>query len=213
MSGLFIAFEGIDKSGKDTQVDLLAKYLITSGMDVVTIDFPCYDTPSGQAIEAILSGIHPLTVDNNPMEVQALYMINRYEQQDRIIQALMEGKTVIANRYLYSSMVYGQFGGVDTRWMEAAQTAMVQPDITFLLDIDMDTYHKRCQGQTLDSFEEKAEFIEAARKIYLGYGKHLGWFIVDGKNEEPRVHEQIVASYKEILKLREEVEDEGFDQH
>ena len=182
--GLLIAFEGVDKSGKDTQVDELAKRLILEGHEVITIDFPAYDTPSGQAIRAILDDVHPLNPVSNPHEVQALYFINRYEQQHRIEVALMQGKVVICNRYIYSGVVYGVSTGVDPQWCLDAQHSLVQPDITIVLDIDYEEYVSRCDSyESLDAFERNEQAIKSAMELYYQFAEENEWVLLDGKGD------------------------------
>lgn len=200
--GLLIAFEGVDKSGKDTQVDELAKRLIMEGHDVITIDFPSYDTPSGQAIRAILDDIHPLDTVDNSYEVQALYAINRYEQQTRIETALMQGKVVICNRYIYSGVVYGASTGIDPQWVLNIQHSLVQPDITVVLDIDFEEYKNRCKNfDTLDSFEGNEKAIKNAIELYRLFSEQNEFILLDGKGSVEEIAEMVLHNVK--LKVAE----------
>lgn len=180
--GLLIAVEGVDKSGKETQVDELAKQFIMDGQEVITIDFPSDDSVTGQAIRAILEGYHPLDRRENAVELQALFAINRYEQQTRIETALMQGKVVICDRYIASGLVYGMNAGVDSQWLYDIHHSLVQPDITVLLDIDRDTYLTRCGNyDELDSFEQDTAFIDSAMKLYAQLAEQNEWVMLDGK--------------------------------
>lgn len=195
--GLLIAVEGCDKSGKDTQIDEIAKRFLLDGEDVITIDFPVYDTPSGQAIRAILDGIHPLTTTDNPHEVQALYAINRYEQQTRIETALMQGKVVICNRYLHSAVVYGTFNGISDNWFYQIQHSLVQPDLVVLLDIDYDEYLKRCKNyEELDAYESDDTIIQYAINKYRQLAEEHEWIMIDGKGSIEDISELIYRNLK-----------------
>ena len=195
--GLLIAFEGCDKCGKDTQVDELAKRFILDGEEVVTIDFPAYDTPSGQAIHAILNDMHPLSAKDNPYEVQALYAINRYEQQARIETALMRGKVVICNRYLHSAVVYGTFNGIEDSWFYDIQHSLVQPDLVVLLDIDYDEYLKRCERYTdLDAYESNNKVIKHAIQKYRQLAEEHEWIMLDGKGEIEEIADLVFSNIK-----------------
>lgn len=195
--GLLIAVEGCDKSGKDTQIDELAKNFILEGEEIVTIDFPAYDTPSGQAIRAILDGIHPLTTTDNPQEVQALYAINRYEQQTRIETALMQGKVVICNRYLHSAVVYGTFNGLSEQWFYDIQHSLVQPDLVVLLDIDYEEYLKRCESyEDLDAYESDDKAIKYAIEKYRQLAEQNEWIMIDGKGEVEEIAELLFRNIK-----------------
>ena len=186
--GLLIAIEAVDKAGKSTQANELAKQFVLDGAEVVVIHFPAYDTPSGQAIRAILDDVHPLTTSANPYEVQALMTINRYEQQSRIENALMTGKVVICDRYLYSSLVYGISDGVDKQWLEDIQHSIVQPDVHILLDMDMDEYIQRTKAyDELDVYESNFAKINAMMELYRTFAKEYGWLVVDGKGAKEDV--------------------------
>ena len=195
--GLLIAVEGVDKSGKSTQIDELAKNFILAGKEVITIDFPAYDTPSGQAIRAILDELHPLTTRENPYEVQALYAINRYEQQLRIESALMQNKVVICDRYLHSSVVYGTLSGLREDWFYDIQHSMVQPDLVVLLDIDYEEYLKRCSNYgELDAYEVDTNAIQHAITKYRLMAEEHEWILINGKGDIREIAELVFSNIK-----------------
>lgn len=195
--GLLIAVEGCDKSGKDTQIEELAKNFILDGEEVIVIDFPVYDTPSGQAIQAILEGYHPLSVEDNPHEVQALFSINRYEQQARIETALMMGKVVICNRYAHSGIVYGTFNGANEKWFYDIHHSLVQPDLVVLLDIDYEEYLNRCKNyEQLDEYESNEKAIKHAITKYRQLAEEHGWIMIDGKGDIQEIAKLIYSNIK-----------------
>lgn len=202
--GLFIAIDAPDKAGKETQVDELAKRFLLAGEDVVTIDFPAYDTPSGQAIRAILDGIHSLSPEDNPYEVQALYAINRYEQQRRIEHALMSGKVVICDRYDYSSITYGTYDGIETQWLYDIQHSLVKPDIYILLDISFEEYQRRCGNYDyLDLRESNSPMIQGVMKLYREFAQENEWLVVNGEGKVEDIAEEI---YTKVMELVAEME-------
>jgi dTMP kinase len=202
--GVLIAVEGVDIAGKSSQVDELAKRFSLSGEDVVVIHFPAYDTPSGQAIRAILDGYHPLTVTDNPYEVQALYMVNRYEQQMRIEHALMTGKVVICDRYMYSGIVYGVTGGIEEDWLFQGQHSLVKPDISILLEITEEEYKRRSSEKDLDSYESNLQYIRSCMNLYNQYATAEDWIKVNGVGEKDDIADSIFEKVKEKLKERDE---------
>jgi dTMP kinase len=201
--GLLISVEGHDKCGKSTQIDYLAKNFVLDGREVVIIHFPDYDSPTGEIIRDILDGVHPLDVRENALEVQSLYIINRYEMQIRIEHALMAGKVVICDRYLHSTVAYGLATGLDYDWISSTQHSLVQPDITILLDIDGQEYKKRCGNYNdLDEFEKDYETIKKIRDIYLSFAKENKWitqFAVGDKEELARlIYNQVTHKIEEL---------------
>jgi dTMP kinase len=126
--GLFIVFEGIDGSGKTTQVKLLSRYLKKQHpCEVITVKEPAsyYEIPDGIS----------------PQEKLLLISANRYRLvHEVIIPALKKKAIVICDRYTQSSIVYQHYGqGIplfDVQDLIDFSTSGLTPDVTFLLDID-----------------------------------------------------------------------------
>lgn len=204
MSGLLIAVEGIDKSGKETQVNELAKRFILEGKQVITIDFPSYDTPSGQAIRAILDGFHGISPEDS-MELQSLMAINMYEQQMRIEHALMSDKVVICDRYLHSRLVFGVARGLDRTWLEQTSHSMVQPDQVILLDISEEEYQRRSSNyEHLDIHEKDFSFLRNVSMLYRTFAKEYGWIQVSGEGDIDEISKEIYISVKKFIAETEE---------
>src|ERR1700676_4165796 len=104
--GKLIAIEGIDGSGKRTQVDLLAKSLALRGYSVFSPGFPKYDSWFGDMVGQFLNGeLGPLeSVD--PHFTALLYAGDRFEAKMEIEEALAGGKIVLADRYIGSNMAH-----------------------------------------------------------------------------------------------------------
>lgn len=173
--GFFISIEGIDQSGKQTQAENLAKLLQEEGYQVLLLSFPDYSTPTGQKIEEYLKGYH----EWDAMIYQSLMVINRYEAQQRIQEALMSGKVIIADRYMDSSMAYGMADGLNAQWLFEIQQSLVAPDCTVLVDIPVEEAFRR-KGTDRDYYESKKEFLEDVRDIYQQAAVTLKWIILDG---------------------------------
>ena len=104
MSGVLIAFEGLDQSGKETQARMLAARLTAAGGQVRIVSFPDYATPIGTELHRALHGER----EYGPDVIQMLMIANRYEWKPAILQALAEEQIVVADRYLASSVAYGE---------------------------------------------------------------------------------------------------------
>lgn len=203
--GVLIAFEGIDKSGKETQVGELAKKFTLEGENVVVIDFPSYDTPSGQAIRAILDGTHYLS-PSDAMEYQSLMAINMYEQQTRIEHALMMGRVVICDRYLHSRMAFGLVRGLDKEWLEDTAHSLVQPDVVILLDITEQEYLRRCDNyDTLDIHERDTTFIREVSKVYRQLAEESdNWLVINGEGNPDDISKRVYEVVATFLAEMEE---------
>jgi dTMP kinase len=128
---VLIAFEGLDQSGKQTQAERLKAAVEARGRTAVLLDFPSYETRIGAEIGAGLQG----TRDYGPDTMQLLYVANRYEKKPQILALLAAGTMVICDRYLASSIAYGEAHGLDGAWLREMQQYLPQPDLTILLDI------------------------------------------------------------------------------
>jgi dTMP kinase len=162
MRGLLIVFEGLDQSGKQTQAETLAERLIDAGKRVRLMSFPDYDTPIGAEIERALQGER----DYAPEVMQLLYVANRYEWKHELMREKTTGTIVICDRYLASSVAYGEAHGLDPAWLVEIQKNLPQPDVTFLLDITPEVSARR-KTTDRDRYERDLPLLARVRDSYL----------------------------------------------
>lgn len=156
VAGLFIAFEGGEGAGKSSQVRRLAETLRQQGRQVVVTHEPG-DSRIGPGIRQML-----LDIGNRGLSPKAealLYAADRAEHVDALIRpALAEGKVVISDRYVDSSLAYQGAGRElaeqDVEHINAWATAGLLPDLTVLLDIDPELGLRRA-GATPDRLESE----------------------------------------------------------
>jgi dTMP kinase len=186
--GLFITFEGLDGSGKTTQIKLLYDYLKKRGLDVVTAIEPG-GTEIGRKIRKVL-----LDKDNHEMSYKTetlLFLASRAELVSKVVSpALSKGRTVICDRFFDSTIVYQGIArglGVDRILdMSLWATGGLAPDITFLLSIRADKGKKRMDkaSKKRDRMElEKDNFREKVYKGYLSIAKRNKdrFVVIDGE--------------------------------
>jgi dTMP kinase len=104
--GTFIAIEGIDGSGKRTQVALLEKALAAKGHTVYSTGFPQYDSWFGKMVGEFLNGDFGALESVDPHFSALLYAGDRFEAKSRLESALNEGKIVLADRYIASNLAH-----------------------------------------------------------------------------------------------------------
>src|SRR5580700_2619091 len=104
--GKLIAIEGIDGSGKRTQVDLLEKALIAGGHSVYATGFPQYDSWFGRMVGQFLNGDFGALESVDPHFSALLYAGDRFEAKFRLETALNQGKVVLADRYIGSNLAH-----------------------------------------------------------------------------------------------------------
>ncbi len=168
---LFITFEGIDGSGKSTQVRLLADYLKEKGYNVYITREPG-GTPLAEGLRDIL--LDKETGFLSPLSELFLYLASRREHLDKIIRPhLDKGIIVISDRFVDSSVAYqGSGRGLDMAKVDELNMLATDgqyPDITFLLDLEPEEALSRFSGDRhLDRLEsEGAGFLKKIREGYL----------------------------------------------
>lgn len=192
MRGLLIAFEGLDQSGKQTQAETLAARLAGEGRAVRQLSFPDYETPIGNEIGRALQGER----DYGPDVMQLLYVANRYEWKNEIMRARTSGTILICDRYIASSVAYGEAHGLDPKWLMDIQKHLPQPDITFLLDIAPEVSAQR-KTKDRDKFERDLALLARVRDSYLRQIAD-GWRRVDADRDRHAVAADVydtVAKY------------------
>jgi dTMP kinase len=173
---VLIAFEGLDQSGKETQARLLAARLSADGRRVTTVSFPDYATPIGTELHRALHGERPY----GPDVIQMLMIANRYEWKPAIVKAMAEGHIVVADRYLASSVAYGEAQGLDPDWLLEVQKYLPLPTLTVMIDIAPATAVARKQSNR-DRFEQDLAMLERVRVSYRRQALGPGWAAIDGE--------------------------------
>jgi len=182
MRGLLIAFEGLDQSGKQTQAERLRDRVVEAGRLVRLLSFPAYDTAIGTEIGRALQGDR----DYGPDVMQLLYVANRYEWKPQIEFELGRGTVLIRDRYLASSIAYGEAQGLDPAWLIDVQKYLPQPDITFLLDIDPEVSASRKTADR-DKYERDLALLGRVRGSYMRQAVTAGWTTLDANRDREAV--------------------------
>jgi dTMP kinase len=131
MKGVFICIEGLDGSGKSTQAKLLTKKLCEMGYNAVFTAEPSQGK-IGKFIRKRL-----FEQERLPTTIEALlFAADRIEHvQNIVVPALEEGKIVISDRYVYSSLAYQGSTGLDLNWIETINANAQKPDLSIFIDV------------------------------------------------------------------------------
>ncbi len=181
--GYIFAFEGIDGSGKTTQVKILGEKLKRRKVEV----FVSKASASGSKY-LIDSFIKKFGLRRNSPSVMFLFQALHTHQRERVQEVLYENKIVIADRWSPSFWVYHQkFGPLKGQiaYLEVLNQIAFQgltPDITFLLDLPVELAYKRMDGRgPRDTFEEETQGVfSLARATYLKMAKNDNqWIVID----------------------------------
>lgn len=167
--GKFIAFEGLDRSGKSTQCERLVAHLRRDGQPITHIRFPDRTTPIGQMISSYLSG-------QTQMEdhvVHLLFSANRWEKAKEIEKLVAEGTTVVVDRYYYSGCVYTAAKNIPAmglEWCRQPEVGLPRPDICLFLDVSAEVAAQR--GGFGTERYEKQEMQDRVRGLFAELRKH-----------------------------------------
>src|SRR3989475_7204235 len=142
MSGCLIAFEGLDQSGKQTQAELLRDRLKQESQKARLVSFPDYGTSIGEEIARALQGER----DYGPDVMQLLYVANRYERKPDLQRWLDGGLVLVCDRYVASTIAYGEAQGLDPGWLTEIQKYLPPAALTIMLDIAPETAVQRKAG-------------------------------------------------------------------
>jgi dTMP kinase len=194
VSGLLIAFEGLDQSGKQTQAERLRAFVESRGRSTHLLDFPEYQTHIGQEIHQALHGGR----DYPPDVLQLLYVANRYERKPMIERALADGTIVICDRYLASSIAYGEAQGVDPGWLADVQRHLPAPTLTIVLDIAPETAAGR-KIANRDRYERDLSLLSRVRASYQRQAAQPGWLLINGDRAKDAVAADVVNAIAPLL--------------
>jgi dTMP kinase len=200
----FIALEGLDGSGKSTQVKLLAEKLKGQGLKIYTTAEPT-TSRIGQIIKDIFK--HKMEADHRT--IAALYAADRLDHLTNkthgILKKIEEGYTVITDRYYFSSYAY-HGTHMDINWVINANSLsadLLRPDLNIYIDISPEESMKRLnKGRAAIELYESIENLKMVKEKYFEAFELLGAkekiSIIDGKRSEKEISNDI---WKEVSKL------------
>ncbi len=195
--GLFIVFEGIDGSGKDTHIKLLSEKLRQQGHSVLETS-----EPSNNEVGTLLKRYQRRSGKRLPAETEALlYTADRFEHVRNIIApALKKGQIVLSNRYFYSTIAYQGAMGLDLDWIREMNRFALKPDAAILLDILPEFSLRRLKRRR--TVFEQLENLRRVRDIYVRLVKGGELVKVDADRPKRIVQAELLALVQELLKSR-----------
>jgi dTMP kinase len=185
--GFLIAFEGLDQSGKQTQAELVRDQVTARGRECRLLSFPDYATAIGAEIGRALHGEREYGAD----VMQLMYVANRYERRPDIARWLEAGAVLVCDRYVASSVAYGEAQGLDAQWLTDVQRFLPQPDLTILLDIAPETAVQR-KAKGRDRFERDLALLSRVRDSYRCQAEQAGWLRLDGERPPDAVSADVL---------------------
>ena len=196
--GLLIVFEGLDQSGKQTQAEALRDHLTSLGRQCRLLSFPDYSTPIGSEISRGLHGER----EYGPDVMQLLYVANRHEKKPEIERDLDAGVTIVCDRYIASSVAYGEAHGLDAAWLTDIQRFLPAPDLCILLDIAPETAAQR-KAAGRDKYERDLPLLSRVRESYRRQAAGAEtWLRLDGERPRDAVRSDVLTAVSKRLELQ-----------
>lgn len=183
-----IAIEGLDQSGKATQAERLRDQLREGGARARLASFPDYGTSIGEEIARALQGEREYGFE----AMQLLYVANRYERKADLERWLVGGLIVVCDRYVASSIAYGEAQGLDASWLADIQRFLPAPELTILLDIDPELAAER-KATGRDRYERDLALLERVRDSYTRQAEQADWVSVNGDQTKDAVTAEIMS--------------------
>ncbi|MCC6825633.1 MAG: dTMP kinase [Acidobacteria bacterium] len=208
MEGKFITLEGIDGSGKSTQLKMLADALRRQGIEAVTTREPG-GTPLGRRLREAFLETHEAV---SPIAELLLFAADRAQHVEHLIKpSLAEGKIVISDRYADATAAYqgaGRGFPLDTiAEVIRLATAGLNPDMTLFFDIPVESAVQRMQvrpdseakANRMDA--ETAEFYDRVRRAYLDIAARESdrFVVIDASHTVEEVHRKVMLAVGRLI--------------
>lgn len=193
--GLFICVEGLDASGKTTHARRLMRELRQRGFNAIYTTEPT----SGEIGNFIRR--HVLQRERRvPSVVEALlFAVDRVEHvKGKIKPALEEGKIVVSDRYVYSSLAYQGAAGIDLNWIEEINRHAIRPDLAIYIDVPPEVAVKRIKRRR--SVMETLQTQQRVRDFYVTLVENGRLIVVNGNKPMGEVARDILAIVLDFLK-------------
>ena len=193
--GFFICVEGLDGCGKTTQAKILVRKLRRMGYNTVYTAEPShgkigrfikrYCLHGGKRVSSIVEAL--------------LFAADRYEHvENEIIPALKDGKIVVSDRYMYSSLAYQGAAGLSLDWIRRVNEYAVTPNLAIFIDVEPDTVIQRLKPKK--SVMENLETQRKVRKVYMKFVENGELVKVDGNKSKEEVAKEILSIVLNSLK-------------
>lgn len=193
--GFFICLEGLDACGKTTQAKLLVKKFEKMGYDAI---YTAEQSRGkiGRFIKKYL--LHGEKRGSAVVEA-LLFAADRYEHvENEVMPALKEGKIVVSDRYVYSSLAYQGAAGLDLKWVKTINTHAIQPNLAIFVDVKPEIVIQRLKLKK--SVMENLETQRKVREVYMKFVEKGELVKIDGNKPKKEVADEILEITLKLVK-------------
>lgn len=218
--GKLIVLEGLDGSGKSTQLELLENALKSENISFKTVSFPAYELPSCTPVKMYLGGEFGTKPDDvNPFAASLLYAVDRFASYKKGWGKFYEeGGIILAGRYVTSNAIHQTSKLPRTEWegylnwlydLEYERVMIPRPDLVIYLNVPVEASQRLLSGRyegdesKKDIHEKDTEYLNRCREAASFVAKKSGWNVLECyKDGKMREKEDIAAEILKIIKQR-----------
>ncbi len=220
--GKLIVIDGLDGSGKSTQLNLLQAYLQENGCKYRQISFPDYEQPSSALVKMYLAGEFGAAADSvNAYAASSFYAVDRYASYKKFWeQDYLDGTPIVAARYATSNAIHQMAKLPKSEWdaylewleyYEYVQLGLPRPDAVVFLDMPLHIAQMLMSGRyqgdesKKDIHERDLAYLKQCRESALYAAEKCGWTVVTcGEGDAPLapdvITKQLIALYEKTVK-------------
>ena len=194
LKGKFICIEGVDGSGKTTQAKRLVRNLRRRGYDAIYTTEPSDGKIGALIRDFVLSRKSRISVGLEAL----LFAADRVDHIETDVEPLLkQGKIVVCDRYVCSSLAYQGAAGLDLDWMDCVNRFALKPDLTLFLDVSPEVGLSRLRRKK--SVMETAKNLKNVRDVYLILVQQNRMILLDGNKPVDKVAENVLKVVLEEL--------------
>jgi len=196
--GIFVCIEGIDASGKTTHARRLVENLRNKGFNAIYTTEPTTSEIGNYIRTHILQ-----SRERVPSVIEALlFAADRIQHLESTVKpALQEGKIIISDRYLYSSIAYQGATGLDIKWIEEINKFAIQPDLAVYIDIPAEVVFERLKRDK--TVMENLDTQHKVREVYLKLVKEGKLILINGNRHANEVEKDILAMVLDFIETHQ----------
>lgn len=176
--GALLVVEGCDRAGKTTQCKKLVETLCSLGKKAAYVNFPDRKTESGKLIDAYLTK----KSDFSDQGIHLLFTLNRWEARQEMEDKLMDGTTLVVDRYSYSGVAFSAAKGLSLDWCKTPEAGLLRPDLVLYLNLDAEALSKRMGWG--DERYDIPEFQRKVNKVFMELKDDKYWTVVNADRKQ-----------------------------
>jgi len=192
--GIFICIEGLDGSGKTTHAHRLVRNLQKKELEAIYTTEPSRGELGKFIRSSVLEGEKRV-----PRVLETvLFAVDRVEHLEKMVKpALQQGKIVVSDRYIYSSLAYQGSTGLDVNWIKEINSFVLPADIAIYIDVPPEVVVKRIKRKK--SVMERLETQRKVQEIYMMFVNSGKLIRIDGDRPKVEVEQNILSLILEFL--------------